>query len=102
MNTPKEATVKGVKGLEANFHVYRSTYTRLDGVLHTPRRMKKPTKAYEQVHQGVLHDPSRRIGQKIKSIFKKPFSVLKMLCQVFGQLFSRENNKIGVIYHTFP
>ena len=55
---------------------------------NSPWQTDQHAKAHEEVPQGVFLDSSRRIEQKIKSIFKKPFSVSKMLCQVFNQLFS--------------
>ena len=61
--------------------------TRLGGPTNALWRTPSSVKAHEEVHQSALLDSSRRIGQKLKSIFKKPFSFSKMLCQVFNQLF---------------
>ena len=54
---------------------------------NSPWRTNQHTKASCSVRQGASLDSSRRVGQKIKRIFEKLFIFLKMLCQVFNQLF---------------
>jgi hypothetical protein len=54
---------------------------------NSPWRTNQHAKASCSVRQGAFLDSSRRVGQKMKSIFEKLFIFLKMLCQVFNQLF---------------
>ena len=71
--------VKGMKGWNPNFHVYKKT--------------KKRVLTNLQIRQGALLNSSKSFYQNIKSFSEKLFIFSKKLCQVFGQLFSLKSPK---------
>ena len=100
-----QATVKGVKGWNANVHVYRewehiirpTCSPVLKSTVSSPWRTGKRVKGDSSTRQGAFMNSSRSFHQNIKGFFKKFFIFLKKLRQVF-YIFFLKNKLLFLVY----